>query len=138
MRTLYIVAAFVVVGMAIVSGRQAHEGAAEDSEKMLVHGVYFTLKDNSDQAKQEFIGLCEKYLTGHDGTNYFGVGDRAEEYNREVNDQDYDIGLYIVFENKAAHDKYQDHPRHQEFIKNASDKWSKVRVFDSYLAVTSG
>ncbi len=104
---------------------------------MLVHGVYFTLKDSSDEAKKEFIGLCEKHLMGHEGTVYFGVGERAQGFDREVNDREYDVGLYVIFENKAAHDKYQDHPRHHEFIKQGAPKWSKVRVFDSYLAVTS-
>ena len=134
MKTLFLLLAFVAVGAMIVSGRQAHEGAAEDSEKMLVHGVYFTLKDKSDDARQKFVALCQKYLDGHDGTVHFGVGVRAEEFNREVNDQDFDIGLYLVFENKAAHDKYQDHPRHLEFIQQGREVWSKVRVFDSYMA----
>lgn len=137
MKTPFVLAAFLVVGAAIIWGRPTNEGAAEESERMLVHGVYFTLKDDSDEAKKEFVGLCEKYLMDHEGTAYFGVGQRAEEFGRDVNDQDFDIGLYIVFENKAAHEKYQEHPRHLEFIEKASDKWSKVRVFDSYLAVTT-
>ena len=34
---------------------------------------------------------------------------------------------------KAAHDTYQDHPRHLRFIEENKELWSKVRVFDSYL-----
>ena len=47
------------------------------------------------------------------------------------------MALTIVFENKAAHDKYQDHKRHLEFIKENKDSWKKVRVFDSifFLAI---
>jgi hypothetical protein len=137
MKTLFVLGAFVAVGAAVLVGRKSYEGAAEESQKMLVHGVYFTLKDNSEAGRQEFIGLCEKYLSGHEGTVYFGVGPRGGEFDREVNDQEYDIGLYVVFESKAAHDKYQSAPRHVEFIEKGREKWSKVRVFDSYLAVTS-
>jgi hypothetical protein len=126
--------AFVAVGAAIVSIQPNTETAAEDDQKMLVHGVYFTLKDKSEAAKKEFIGLCEQYLTRHEGTAHFAVGARGEEFNREVNDQDFDIGLYVVFESKAAHDKYQDHPRHLEFIAKGREKWESVRVFDSYAS----
>ena len=134
MKSLFVLFAFVAVGAAIVLSRPANLEPAAESDQMLVHGVYFTLKDKSEAGRKEFIGLCEQYLTQHEGTAHFAVGARAEEFNREVNDQDYDIGLYVVFETKAAHDKYQDHPRHLEFIAKGRDKWEKVRVFDSYVA----
>jgi quinol monooxygenase YgiN len=51
-----------------------------------------------------------------------------------VNDLDYDVALHIVFKNKAAHDKYQDAPRHQKFIDENKALWAKVRVFDSNLS----
>lgn len=137
MKSLFVLLSFVAVGAAVVLSQQSNsEPAAEDDQKMLVHGVYFTLTDKSDEAKEEFIGLCEQYLTGHEGTAHFAVGARGEEFNREVNDQDFDIGLYVVFESKAAHDKYQEHPRHLEFIAKGREKWESVRVFDSYVAAS--
>ena len=104
---------------------------------MLMHGVYFTLQDRSEKARKEFVGLCEAYLQDHDGTIYFAVGERGEEFRREVNDQEFDVALYVAFESAAAHDKYQEHPRHQAFIEQAKSRWAKVRVFDSYLAASS-
>jgi len=56
------------------------------------------------------------------------------DLNRPVNDPDFDVSLHIVFVNKAAHDKYQEHPRHLKFIEENKDNWEKVRVFDSYLS----
>jgi nitrilase len=54
--------------------------------------------------------------------------------NRDVNDRDFDVALHLVFESKAAHDKYQTHPRHLKLIEENKHLWSKVRVFDSYVA----
>jgi hypothetical protein len=137
MKNLFLFLAVAGVGAGILTTRTTNpEPAAEGDQKMLVHGVYFTLKDKSEAGQKEFIGLCEQYLTGHEGAGHFAVGARGEEFNREVNDQDFDIGLYVVFESKAAHDKYQDHPRHLEFIAKGRDKWEKVRVFDSYVAAS--
>lgn len=104
---------------------------------MLMHGVYFTLKDRSDEARKAFVGLCQEHLSGHDGTVYFAVGGRGEEFGREVNDQEFDVALYVAFESKAAHDKYQEHPRHHAFIEQGKERWAKVRVFDAYLTTSS-
>lgn len=38
-----------------------------------------------------------------------------------------------MFADKAAHDKYQDHPRHLKFIAQNKDNWAKVRVYDSEI-----
>jgi hypothetical protein len=79
------------------------------------------------------VDACKKYLDGHQGVAYFSVGTRNAELEREVNDRDYDVALHLVFKNKAAHDRYQDHQRHLAFIDECKGLWSKVRVFDSDL-----
>ncbi|MBW3599469.1 MAG: Dabb family protein [Planctomycetes bacterium] len=99
----------------------------------IAHMVYFTLKDRTPEAREKLIAACQKYLSGHEGTVYFSAGVLAEEFKREVNDQDFDVALNLVFADKAAHDKYQDHPRHQKFIEENRETWAKVRVFDSYV-----
>jgi hypothetical protein len=100
----------------------------------LAHMVYFKLKDDSPEAREKLIAGCKTYLKGHDGTVFFSVGGLAPDMQRDVNDRDFDVALVIVFENKAAHDKYQDHPRHNTFIEQLKPNWAKVRVFDSYLS----
>ena len=47
------------------------------------------------------------------------------------NDRDFDIALQLVFTNQAAHDAYQNAPRHLEFIEAFKPMWKKVRVFDA-------
>ena len=53
-----------------------------------------------------------------------------------VNDRDFDVALHIVFKDRAAHDQYQDAPRHKQFIDENKDNWKKVRVFDSEVEPT--
>jgi hypothetical protein len=98
---------------------------------LLAHNVYFSLKDGSEAARERLLAACRKYLPGHPGILFFGCGTRAAELCREVNDQDFDVGLHIVFRDQAAHDHYQDTPAHHQFIAENKDNWRKVRVFDS-------
>ncbi len=109
-------------------------GEAEKAQPpALAHMVFFTLKDNSPQAKQQLVDACVKYLSGHEGTLYFSAGTRVEELDRAVNDKGFDVALHLVFKDKAAHDKYQTHPRHLKFIEENKHNWKQVRVFDSYV-----
>jgi len=103
------------------------------ADRQLAHMVFFTLKDKSDERKAALVASCDEFLTRHDGTVYFSAGVRVEELQRDVNDHEFDVGLHVVFENKAAHDKYQEHERHLEFIEKNRENWAQVRVFDSYL-----
>src|SRR5215212_4651070 len=101
--------ALAVLGMAVTS--------AQADGPQLAHMVYFKLKDSSEAARKKLLDACHKYLTKHDGEVYFSAGVLAQDLKREVNDLDWDVALVIVFKDKAAHDKYQTHPRHEDFIK---------------------
>jgi len=106
-------------------------------EAMLAHDVYFTLNDASPDAKEKLIEACRTYLSDHPGTVWFAAGARVVQNQREVNDQDFDVALHIVFADKASHDQYQIAAKHKQFIQENSTNWKKVRVFDSYLFATS-
>jgi hypothetical protein len=108
--------------------------AEEKNTSLLAHDVYFTLKDNSAASRTKLVDACKKYLTDHPGEVFFAAGTRAEEFTREINDQDFDVALHIVFKDKGAHDKYQDAQRHKQFIEENKDNWKKVRVFDSMVS----
>jgi Stress responsive A/B Barrel Domain len=98
---------------------------------VLVHDVYFTLKDNSPVARQSLLAACRKYLSNHPGTVRFACGTLAQELNREVNDRSFDVALHIAFTDQAAHDRYQEAPTHHQFVEENRHNWAKVRVFDS-------
>ena len=101
------------------------------SNPMLVHNVFFTLFDNSAQARQKLVDSCKKHLSGHSGEVYFSAGILCPLLTRPVNDQEFDVGLHVVFRTMADHDAYQQHPRHIQFIEENKPSWKKVRVFDS-------
>ena len=103
------------------------------SDKQVAHMVFFTLNESSDDAVQNLVDACHHYLTDHDGVVYYSAGARGAEFARPVNNQNYDVGLHVVFQDKAAHDVYQTHPRHLAFIEAQKETWQKVEIFDSYV-----
>ena len=119
-------------GFLALSARNQLEAAAAEGS-FLAHDVYFSLKDNSANAKTKMVAACKKYLSKHPGEVFFAAGTRVEELNRSVNDRDFDVALHIVFKNKEAHDQYQDASRHKQFIEENQANWAKVRVFDSMV-----
>jgi hypothetical protein len=123
----------LAVAVAVALGGRGRTEAADDSGPMLSHAVYFSLKDNSPDAKKKLVEACKKYLAKHPGEVFFAAGTRAEDLRREVNDQDFDVALVIVFKNKAAQDQYQGAKRHLDFIAENKDNWKKVRVFDALV-----
>jgi hypothetical protein len=50
-----------------------------------------------------------------------------------VNDQAFDVALHVAFVDRAAHDAYQEHPRHKQFLEQSRPNWKQVRVFDSWV-----
>ena len=109
-------------------------GSLRAEEPQLAHMVFFKLAESNPANQKKLVAACNKHLKGHEGTVYFSAGILAEDLKREVNVVDFDVALHLVFENRAAHDRYQTHPRHLKFIEENKELWSGVRVFDSYLA----
>jgi hypothetical protein len=97
----------------------------------LAHMVYFTLKERTPANVESLVAACRKHLSGHPGTVYFGVGTVVPDLDRPVNVRDFDVALQLVFESRAAHDAYQQAPRHLQFIEENKAGWAQVRVFDA-------
>ena len=102
-----------------------------NSSGQLTHCVYFTLKDSSPENRQALLDDCNTYLRRPDGVVSLHAGLRVEDLTRPVNDGDFDVSLVVVFDDRAAHDVYQDHPEHLTFIERNKETWQTVRVFDS-------
>jgi len=133
-RTLTLMSlAIVTLACLAISFGGSTSNAQPKEGTLLSHDVYFSLKDNSPEAKKKLVDACKKYLSGHEGEVFFSAGMRAEEFKREVNDQQFDVALQIVFKDIKAHDKYQDAQRHLDFIAENKSNWTKVRVFDSLV-----
>ena len=100
---------------------------------MLSHTVYFTLKDSSEVARQALIDACNTHLKPHSGVEFFAVGTRGEEFQRDVNDRDYHVALHVMFDNKESHDVYQVSEAHLAFIDEGKANWENVRIFDAWV-----
>ena len=107
---------------------------ADTQRSHLAHIVFFTLTDSSPAAQQALIDGCHKDLKGHPGEVYFSAGTLVPDLARPVNDRAFHVSLHIVFDSRKAHDEYQAHPRHTQFINEYKPNWASVRVFDSYVS----
>jgi hypothetical protein len=136
MRKLQFVGLSLAVGvLAVVLWHRGSPGSAGEKapKDLIAHNVYFALKDNSPSETQKLVAACKKHLSGHPGEVFFAAGTLAKDLDRPVNDRNFDVALHIVFKDRAAHDKYQDAPRHKKFIEENQANWKKVRVFDSVV-----
>lgn len=99
---------------------------------MILHEVFFELSDPSDENVARLIRGCEG-LREIPSVAHLATGARHPDFTRDVNQTDFHVGLHVVFADRAAHDVYQEHPVHLEFIERHKDMWASVRVFD-YIA----
>jgi Stress responsive A/B Barrel Domain len=100
---------------------------------LVAHNVFFTLKDKSPTEADALVAACKKYLTVQPGIVFFACGKLEPGLTREVNDRDWEVGLHIVFTDRASHDAYQEDAGHNRFIAENKHNWAKVRVFDSLV-----
>jgi len=104
---------------------------ATTGQQVFSHAVFFTLKQQTSEMRDQLVAACSKYLSDHPGTIHFSAGSRATNYDRPVNDQEFDVALVLIFASEADHDRYQVSDRHQQFIAEMQECWSQVRVFDA-------
>lgn len=134
MKTSAVIALGFAALLVVAARWGSSEERASEAGPQLGHMVFFTLAEDTPENQQKLVEACHKYLDGHEGTVYFSVGTLAKDLDREVNDLDFDVALHLVFKDRAAHDTYQTHAKHLEFIDKNKALWSKVRVFDSNVA----
>lgn len=101
------------------------------AKKPLLHHVFFWLNNpNSEADKKQLIeGL--KRLKGIPTIKEIHIGTLASTEKREVVDTSWDVSELMFFDDEAGQKVYQDHPIHQEFVKNNAHLWKKVIVYDS-------
>jgi quinol monooxygenase YgiN len=97
---------------------------------MLIHSVYFWLKDDlSKQAVDEFEKALESLFedTAVESGSY---GKPAGTPPRAVLENSYSYGLVLNFADQAAHDRYQEGPLHKRFLAQNRAKWEQSVVYD--------
>ena len=103
-------------------------------KKQLVHHVFFWLKNPGSIADRDKLVEGVKTLSKIESIRKIHVGVLASTEKRDVVDTGWDVSELMFFDDTAGQKVYQDHPIHQEFIKNYSHLWSKVVVYDAMEA----
>ena len=96
-----------------------------------VHCVFFTIKEGTPASAVDAQIADGTSLLGQIPTvRELKTGRRDETVNREVSVTDYEIGLMVLFNDKADSEVYADHPLHLEYIAKNKANWTQVRVCD--------
>jgi hypothetical protein len=98
---------------------------------MVVHTVYFWLNETSPAGEgQRLSESCLTLLGKIPGVRHIWTGRPAATPKRDVIDNSYDVGLTVILDDLPAHDVYQDHPLHKEFIARHKAHWKRVQIYD--------
>jgi Stress responsive A/B Barrel Domain len=98
---------------------------------MLIHTVFFWLKDSAPLGERErLVEGCMALLGKIPTVRHIWAGPPASTPKREVIDDTYDIGLTVVLDDIPAHDLYQQHSLHKDFIARHKEHWEKVQIYD--------
>ncbi|WP_291859404.1 Dabb family protein [Marinilabilia sp.] len=98
---------------------------------ILIHHVYFWLKNPEDSKTREQFEKALKKLVTIDEIKNFHLGVPASTEERDVVDHSYSYSLMVIFNSKKDQDIYQKHPIHLDFVKHNEQLWENVKVFDS-------
>ena len=104
---------------------------SNDEKKQLVHHVFFWLKNPDSIADREKLVEGVRTLGKIESIRKLHIGIPASTEKREVVDNSWQVSEIMFFDDEAGQKIYQDHPLHQEFVKNYSHLWAKVIVYDA-------
>ena len=100
-------------------------------KKQLVHHVFFWLKNPDSIEDRDKLVEGVKTLSKIETIRKLHVGVLASTEKRDVVDTSWHVSELMFFDDTAGQKVYQDHPIHQDFIKNYSHLWAKVLVYDA-------
>ncbi len=72
---------------------------------------------------------CQSLLTKIATVRHLWSGTPAMT-QRDVVDNTYDVGLCVVFDDKAGYDVYASHPLHMQFVEKHRSAWQRIQVYD--------
>lgn len=97
---------------------------------MFIHVVFFWCKAGTPETvKQEMITYCRQEMAKISVVRNVNAG-TAVPSPRDVVDGSYDVGLCVMFDDKAGHDAYQPHEIHQGFVAKFKEHWDRIQVYD--------
>lgn len=126
---------FAILLLVIVGSCQLEQNK-EEEKQLFYHHVFFWLHnpDNPDDRADFEQGISELVRIPEILSCHIGVP--AETGYRDVVDDSYTYSYLVFFSDVAAHDIYQAHPVHKQFVENYQHLWEKVRVYDAIKQAT--
>ncbi|MDG1049512.1 MAG: Dabb family protein [Planctomycetota bacterium] len=102
---------------------------ADLQQTRVLHDVFFILEDSSPEACEALAQACLT-LSEIPGVLHLTAGTRDTGQGREVNRQDFHVGLHVEFDSPAAYEAYGPHPTHQALVEAFKGNFKAVEVFD--------
>lgn len=99
---------------------------------MVTHIVYFWMKPDIGQAGHDQFVEGARHLLSIEDLAQGYLGQPADTEKRDIIDDSYDYALITLFDNIEAHDRYQVHPKHDDF-RALAHLWDKVQIYDSKM-----
>lgn len=121
---------FVAAASLLPLGATASAMESKKDKPVLVHHVFFWLKNPSSTADRDKLIAGVKSLKKIETIKMIHVGVPASTEKRDVVDNSYSVSELMLFDSLEGQKTYQDHPIHQQFIKDHSMLWDKVVVYD--------
>lgn len=122
---------FLASALLLPLGAKAFSIFQPKSKPVLVHHVFFWLKNPTSAADKAKLIEGLNTLRKIDVLRLAKIGEPAATEKRDVIDNSYSISWLNFFDDVKGHDAYQIHPIHEAFVKNYSNLWSKVVVYDA-------
>jgi len=98
---------------------------------MLVHTVRFYLRPDLAPKHHAALRAGLESLRAVPGVRHLFVGTPAAVPARPTVDTEFGFALTVVFDDVAAHNRYQTHPVHLKFVADNKDSWTRVAVIDA-------
>ncbi len=127
-RRTFITAAAALGAAAIVPSSAF---AKQQDTPPLIHHAIFWLKQAGSVADRDKLAEGVKTLAGIRQIKKLYVGIVAATEKRDVVDQSWGVSEIMFFDNLTDQANYQKDPIHLAFIKNYSQLWEKVIVYDA-------
>jgi Stress responsive A/B Barrel Domain len=124
---------FMAISAVIAAGAPVAAMASKnlDNKYPIVHHAIFWLKNPGSVEDRDKLVSGVKTLGKIETVRELRVGIVANTEKRDVVDKSWGVSELMFFSDLAGQAAYQTSPIHLDFIKNYSQLWSKVVVYDA-------
>jgi hypothetical protein len=123
---------FLFLAVAFITSCQS-DASNKSVDEAFAHHVYFWLENPDDPDDRAEFEKGVRELLEVPVIQSYHFGTPAATTDRDVVEGSYTYSYLVFFEDRESHDVYQEHPIHQQFIKDYQHLWKKVVVYDAVM-----